>query len=245
MNSWPLIASALLMGATGSIHCVAMCSALQQTAVHGRPTIAIRSAGDGRQDLWFQAGRVGGYTMLGLLAGVAGDWLLSAAALQPTFRSVWAALNALLLSIGLSMLVSGRQPSWLARLDAPSLWKRNQAAGAAAARASRAAGPTMALRGMLWALLPCGLLYSALALAILAGEPVGAALVMASFGLGTAGGLLFFQGALRSLAAGLRGRISPASADGLSLRVGGLLLTVMAGVALLAALAGQGNPFCR
>lgn len=246
MNSWPLIAASLLMGATGSIHCVAMCSALQQSAIHGRATITISSAissagADPRHDLWFQAGRVTGYVLLGLVAGLAGEWLLSAAAWQPVFSSVWAALNALLLSIGLTMLLWGRQPQWLARFAPPSLWRRTSTA-CEAGRRDRASGPALAARGMLWALLPCGLLYSALSLAILAGEPVGAGLVMAAFGLGTAGGLLVFQGALRGLVAGLRGR--PGAADAASLRVSGLLLTAMAGFALAAALAGHGNPFC-
>lgn len=245
MNAWPLIAAGLVMGAAGSIHCVAMCSALQQTAISGRPVIPIRRSGrHPLHDLWFQAGRVSGYMLLGLAAGSAGDWLLTAAAMQPVFQSVWAALNALLLSIGLTMLLSGRQPRWLAGL-APR-WLRqglNQAAGPAVAHRP-AAAPALAARGMLWALLPCGLLYSALSLAILAGEPAAAALVMAAFGLGTAAGLLLFQGGLRRLLALVVTHRDPGAADAASLRISGLLLTTMAAIALVAAIAGRGNPFC-
>lgn len=238
MNSWPLVASALLMGITGSVHCVAMCSALQQTAIAGRRTIAIRPADrHPRHDFWFQGGRVVGYTFLGLAAGIAGDWLLTAASMQPVFQSIWAALNALLLSIGLSMLLSGREPRWLAA--AAPRWLRSP-------RTVRGpvSGLSLAARGLLWALLPCGLLYAALALAILAGEPVGAALVMAAFGIGTAAGLLLFQGGLRRLLATFEAKRNPTAAGAASLRISGLLLAVMAGIALVAAVLGRANPFC-
>ena len=238
MNSWPLVASALLMGLTGSVHCVAMCSVLQQAAIAGRRTIAIHQADrHPRHDLWFQGGRVAGYSLLGLAAGIAGDWLLTAASLQPTFRSIWAALNALLLSIGLSMLLSGREPRWLAAA-APRWIRRPPSARGAAS------GPTLAARGLAWALLPCGLLYAALSLAILAGEPLGATLVMTAFGVGTAGGLLLFQGALLGILAPLLAGRAPDEAGAMGLRVSGLLLATMAGVALMAAVMGRANPFC-
>ena len=238
MNSWPLLAAALLMGITGSVHCVAMCSALQQTAIAGRRTIAIQPADrHPRHDLWFQGGRLVGYTLLGLAAGIAGDRLLTAASLQPVFQSIWAALNAVLLSIGLSMLLSGREPRWLAA--AAPRWIRQPPSAQGAA-----SGPSLAARGLLWALLPCGLLYAALSLAILAANPVGAALVMTAFGTGTAGGLLLFQSALRHVLAALVAHRAPAATGATGLRVSGFLLAVMAGIALVAAVAGRANPFC-
>jgi hypothetical protein len=175
--------------------------------------------------------------LLGLAAGVAGDWLLTAASMQPVFQSIWAALNALLLSIGLSMLLAGREPRWLAA--AAPRWLRSPLT-----TRGPACGPSLASRGLLWALLPCGLLYAALALAILAGEPAGAALVMAAFGIGTAGGLLLFQGGLRRLLATFDANRRSTAAGAASLRISGLLLAVMAGIALVAALMGRANPFC-
>jgi len=246
MNSWPLIASSLLMGVTGSLHCVAMCSSLQQTAMHRSSVIRIHAAPGLRAspDLPFQAGRIAGYTLLGVIAGLAGDWVLTGAALQPVFKSLWAALNMLLLIVGLSMLLCGRQPAWLGRLQAPSIFKQMRPPCEASAACGRNGAMAMAARGMLWALLPCGLLYSALALSILAGNPIGAGLVMAAFGLGTAAGLLFLQGALRGVMAVVRTSINPQAADTAALRVGGLLLAAMAGIALAATLTGQPNPFC-
>ena len=75
-------------------------------------------------------------------------------------------------------------------------------------------------------------------------EPAGAALVMVAFGIGTAGGLLLFQGALRRALAGLVARHASGPAGSTGLRVSGFLLAVMAGVALVAAVLGRANPFC-
>ena len=48
----------------------------------------------------FQAGRVLGYSLLGLAAGAIGQQVLAAAYWQPIFESVWAGLNALLVLLG-------------------------------------------------------------------------------------------------------------------------------------------------
>jgi hypothetical protein len=67
---------------------------------------------------------------------------------------------------------------WLERLGAP-LWRRVQPLAARAFNANAFAG------GMLWGLIPCGLVYGALGGAALAGGPARGALAMAAFGLGT------------------------------------------------------------
>lgn len=45
--------------------------------------------------------------------------------------------------------------------------------------------PHAMIFGILWAFVPCGMVYAALVLALGAGSPVGGALTMAAFGLGT------------------------------------------------------------
>ena len=74
----------------------------------------------------FQAGRVLGYSLLGLAAGAIGQQVLAAAYWQPIFESVWAGLNALLVLLGLSLLVLGREPLWLSALGSrlASRWPR-------------------------------------------------------------------------------------------------------------------------
>ncbi|MGE0310154.1 MAG: sulfite exporter TauE/SafE family protein [Lautropia sp.] len=287
MNSLPLVVSALAMGMGGSLHCIAMCGALQRSATGahvlraGGAADAGGSRGDrrGSRAAWFQAGRILGYATLGAAAGFSGQWLLDAARWQPMFQSTWAALNALLLILGISMLALGRQPDWLDRIGAAA-WQRVRpvtrpivfsrpgageacvplpgAGGGFAAPsvrapvASRPSGPSrtaLVMRGAAWAMLPCGLLYSALAMALLASDPLHAALVMTAFAAGTTTGLVLFQSLMSRLPA-LAGRGSagvlanPASADRLAFRLNGALLATMAGVALVAAIGGHANPFC-
>ncbi|MDO5056608.1 MAG: sulfite exporter TauE/SafE family protein [Lautropia sp.] len=174
----------------------------------------------------FQAGRLAGYSLLGLMAGLLGQEVLAAARWQPLFESVWAALNALLVLLGLSLLVLGREPAALARAGS---WLASRAPLSAGSR-------TEWLRGLLWALLPCGLLYTALATAILAATPLGAAAVMAAFALGTNLGLFLMEAGLHSLLAGKRPQ--------LAYRINGLLLVALATAGLVAALGGMDHPYC-
>ena len=227
MNSWPLISAALVMGALGSIHCVTMCSALQHTVLRGIPIVTARPDPGGRRSpdwLHFQSGRITGYASLGLAAGLVGERLLAAAALQPVFESVWAALNAALLALGLALLLLGREPGWLLQIS-----RRAPRLGALASRYPF-------VKGLAWALLPCGLLYGAVGIAILAGSPAGSAAVMLAFGLGTTLGLSVIEAGFRSLLA--------RTGEAAVFRVNGLLLSAAAGTGLVAAVAGYAHPFC-
>lgn len=245
MNSaWPLISAGLLMGAGGSLHCLTMCSGLQRMTLRGIPIVTVRplpgggpkaaaadtaAAGfklpDGRW--WrFQAGRLLGYTLLGGVAGLVGEQLLAAASWQPVFESAWASMNALLVLLGLCLLVLGREPVWLAMLGS------RLASFAPLSPGAR----TEWVRGMLWALLPCGLLYTALGTALLAASPLGAAAVMAAFALGTNLSLFLMEAGARNL----MGRIPPHMAY----RFNGALLIVLAAAGLTAALHGHAHPYC-
>jgi sulfite exporter TauE/SafE len=82
---------------------------------------------------------------------------------------------------GLLLLWRGEQPVWLTR-SAQQLWQRVASPAKREAMQERAHGPL--LLGMAWALLPCGLLYSALMVALFSGGPGQGALVMLMFALG-------------------------------------------------------------
>lgn len=168
-----LALTALLMGLVGGPHCVAMCGAAcagigQSAGV--RHTFAL---------LTFQLGRVFGYALLGALAAASLQglgWLtLQSAALRP----VWSLFHVAVLAVGLLLLWQARQPVWLED-GARRVWQRVRALGAGWGRCAPL------VLGLLWTFLPCGLLYSALLVAALAGSPAGGALVMALFALGTA-----------------------------------------------------------
>lgn len=168
-----LAITALLMGLAGGPHCIAMCGA----ACAGLG----QAAGPRRNEaLWtFQLGRVLGYAALGALAAASIQglgWLtIQSAALRP----IWTLFHVAAFMLGLVLLVRAQQPVWL-ESAARRLWS-----GARALAAGRGRGAPLVV-GTLWALLPCGLLYSALLVAAMTGSAIEGAAVMALFAAGTA-----------------------------------------------------------
>lgn len=167
-----LALTALVMGLVGGPHCVAMCGAA--CAGIGQ------AAGEHKNvALWtFQLGRVIGYSVLGALAAASLQglgWLtVQSAALRP----VWSLFHVAAVILGLLLLWKARQPIWLEHAGR-KVW------GVARTLGARVGGGAPLVLGSLWALLPCGLLYSALLVASMAGSVAGGAMVMALFVLGT------------------------------------------------------------
>jgi uncharacterized protein len=167
-----LLLAALAMGITGGPHCAFMCGAA--CAGVGR---------SGRGMALFQLGRILGYAALG--GAAAGSfqslgWLAGATAAA---RPLWTLFHLSALLFGLVLLLQGRQPMWVDSLGRIA-WAgvRHFAFESRALRGAHAPLVT----GALWAFMPCGLLYSALLLAALAGSAPGGAAVMAAFAAGSA-----------------------------------------------------------
>jgi sulfite exporter TauE/SafE len=260
MDAWGLIGAALLLGLTGGVHCLAMCTGLQQTALRTRPRRVIRlvpmsdatadpsvsamrctSAGQSPPGttLWsllgFHAARVSAYALMGALVAAASETLRWSAQWAAPLRTAWILLNAAVFSLGLMLMLRGAMPVWIDG-QAHRLWRRIQAWGPVAGL------PPAGLWGLLWVFLPCGLLASALALALLASDAALGAAVMASFGLGTAVDLMLVQGLW--LTAGQRlARAHPAWQRA-GVRLSGLLLAAFAAWALWTLAKGQAHPFC-
>jgi sulfite exporter TauE/SafE len=262
MSLFVLLATAGSLGLLGGLHCVAMCAALQRVAVHGLdggvgaslpagpkaltiPVVPVVGAGGAPissgnatglgPDLRFHAARILGYALLGAAVG-SGSWLLRwGADAMPLMRPLWGALNVALLALGLALLVLGRQPAWVDALGA-QVWRTT---GARFGR-GRASRPWIA--GLAWALVPCGLLYSALATAALASDPLRGAAAMLAFGAGTAANLLAAQWVLGVIGRG--SAVRAARFESVGMRIGGLLLAAMAVAALVALALGQPHPFC-
>jgi sulfite exporter TauE/SafE len=197
----------------------------------GQPAAGLASGAD----LAFHAARLLGYAALGAAVGGSSSVLRWGAEAMPLMRPIWGSLNALLLALGIALLVLGRQPAWLDGL-AQRVWS------ATGARLGRGRAHRPVIAGLAWALVPCGLLYSALATAALASDPLRGAAAMLAFGLGTAVNLLLAQGLLRRLASGPAARAARIESAGV--RIGGGLLAAMAIAALVALALGQPHPFC-
>lgn len=181
-----LAATALLMGLAGGPHCMAMCGAACGGVVRGA------GGSPGRGMLSFQMGRLLGYSAAGAAAGAAVQsfaWLSShTAALRP----VWTLFHLAVLAWGLMLLARARQPAWV-ETAGRSVWARVRP------MAQRRGG--LVATGALWIFMPCGLLYSALLVASLAGGPLQGGLAMALFALGSGVCLGFAPAAWRRLQA--------------------------------------------
>ena len=222
-----LAVTALLMGLVGGPHCVAMCGAA--CAGIGQ------AAGPRKQSalLLFQVGRIAGYSVLGGLAAASLQglgWLtVQSAALRP----VWSLFHVAALVLGMVLLVQARQPVWL-EAGARKVWTKVRSVSAALG------GSAPLVLGGLWALLPCGLLYSALMVAALAGSVSAGAMVMALFALGTS--VTMFMGPWLWLR--LRGSpVSPGSGQW-GVRLAGIALAASSGWALWMAFAHDTAPWC-
>ena len=174
-----LALTALTLGLVGGPHCVAMCGAAcagigraAQKQTGGQGTSAM---------LLFQLGRIIGYSSLGALAATTMQgvgWLSTQSA---AFRPLWTLLHIVAFMVGLLLLWRGEQPIWLEDVGR-GIWRRVQ--GATAHLKLRNGGAVVL--GILWALMPCGLLYGALLVAALSNNPLAGAGVMALFALGSA-----------------------------------------------------------
>lgn len=224
---YSLGATALLMGLVGGPHCVAMC---------GAACVGIGQAAGVRKvsALWgFQIGRVLGYSCMGALAAASIQglgWLtIQSAALRP----VWTMFHVAALMLGLVLLLRAQQPAWLERAGR-RVWLRAKAFGAGVSGVP-------VLLGTLWSLLPCGLLYSALLVAAMAGGPSDGALVMALFAVGTS----IAMTAAPWLWLKLRGPGSVAGGSGAwGVRLAGLTLAASSGWGLWMGLLHNAAPWC-
>lgn len=182
-----LVTAAFVAGLLGSPHCVGMCggfaAVVGRTGVAGKPRRRLPVNARSGAVLW-HLGRLSTYAVLGALAGGLGSvvpgprWvpaLLSAALL------LWfaASLAGLIPGRSIPVPVLARVGVWLARRDGPG-WRY--------------------LFGLATGVLPCGLVYAALSLAVAAAAPAAGAAAMVAFGLGTVPALAVLAEAVQGLA---------------------------------------------
>lgn len=215
--------TALIMGLAGGPHCVAMCGA----ACAGMGQVA--GAHQNRALLSFQLGRWLGYSLMGGLAAFsvqALGWLtVESAALRP----VWSMLHVAAIVLGLLLMWQAKQPVWLDQ-SAQQLWARIRRLNANLGKIA-----PMAV-GALWALMPCGLLYSALMVAALTGNVLDGALTMASFALGS--------GVSLGMAPWLLLKLKNLGDGAWGIRLAGLALASTSGWALWMGLVHNQAPWC-
>jgi uncharacterized protein len=177
------LAAAFLIGLLGGVHCVGMCG-----GVVGALTVQTPR----RRHAWslhlsYSAGRIASYAAAGAIIGMIGGMGLMFNQILPVQLLLYVLANLVLISLGLYLAGLGNQ---LARLESLGawLWRRVQPYSAKVLPADTA-GKAFVL-GTLWGWLPCGLVYSLLATALMSGGAGSGAAVMLAFGLGTLPNLL-------------------------------------------------------
>ena len=219
-----------LVGLAGSVHCVGMCGgivgALSGLSAPARPsfpvavvTLAAPPAAVGLLRVAsYNAGRIGSYALAGAVAGgLAGGATTLAGLTQWQAAGYWLA-NLIMVVLGLYLMGAW---SGLARIErlGQGLWRRLRPL---MAHLLPLDSPVKLLAlGALWGWLPCGMVYSVLFTAMLAGSAAGGAAVMLAFGLGTLPMLL---------AMGLAGGRLRAELQKPAVRAGGGLLVLGFGV---------------
>lgn len=174
---WIEWGAAFTLALLGGVHCVGMCGGIVGALQLNRPAqLSPRRLAAG-----YHLGRISTYTLAGALMGGAGAKLYATEVLPvQVFLLIVGA--AALLGVGLSMMAgSGR---WRALEPAgAALWRR-LAPWARKVLPPRS-GRQAYVAGLIWGWIPCGMIYSALPLALVAGSAIGGASTMLAFGLGT------------------------------------------------------------
>lgn len=189
-----------LIGLLGGTHCVGMCGGIVSA-------LTVQLPGQRRSDwplhLAYNVGRISSYTLAGAAMGAIGTVGLLFNNILPIQLVLYVAANLMLVALGLYLTGFTRALSGVERLG-QKLWTRIQPLTRRFLPA-RSVGQAFPL-GLLWGFLPCGLVYSVLATALVTGSAERGAGLMLAFGLGTLPNLLLAGMVLKRLRDVVRNR---------------------------------------
>jgi len=182
-----------LIGLLGGTHCVAMCGGIVSA-------LTVQIPGQVKRQwpihLAYNIGRITTYVGLGALLGAIGSAGMLFDNFLPVQMTLYVLANVMLIALGLYL-------TGFTRLLAPieraghGLWRHIQPF---TRRFLPARGPAQAFPlGLLWGFIPCGLIYSVLATALVTGSAARGAGLMLAFGLGTLPNLLLAGMVLKRL----------------------------------------------
>jgi hypothetical protein len=172
-----IVGAALAMGLVGSVHCIGMCGPLAGVLCAPR---AAPGASRATVGIFTHLGRVSTYASMGAASGATGEAVLALAPIQSVQLIARCLAAAAILGVGLYL--AGLWPSPRAGSAIGRFWSR----ATAVLTAPSSGSPLSAyLRGAVWGLLPCGLVFGALVLSLSTRSAAWGALVMLAFGLGT------------------------------------------------------------
>lgn len=174
-----LLASAWATGLLGSTHCVGMCGGISTALSFSLPAHARTGARLFGYQLAYNFGRIFTYSALGMVVGTLAHGILAGWASSPWPR-VFAGSFMVVMGLYLTGWWNGLQ-----RIEGMggSIWKMLTPLRKNILPVNH---PLKAIAaGAVWGFLPCGLVYSALTLALARADTVMSGSVMLAFGLGT------------------------------------------------------------
>ncbi len=174
---------AFTMGLFSSLHCIGMCGSIISTLTFSiSPEIHRNKRKLFPYILNYNLGRILSYCIAGTLAGAI-QYLFSLPLGAAQGHRILQIISAIFM-VSAGMYIAGWFPrfAYIEKLGS-RLWKRIEPFG-------RRLIPVKTrfqalLFGMVWGWLPCGLVYSALAIAATSGDSLRSALTMLAFGIGT------------------------------------------------------------
>lgn len=190
MLTTSLLLAVFLGALVSGWHCALMCGGIAAAIERpGAPETPLRP----KSELFYlqvvmHFGRISTYILLGAIAGLMGVvvWQQN---LLPIQRPLFAITSLILILMGWRLLRQGKSTGVLG-----GKWLSSKIAGYWAKHLGHmASGPSRWFSGMLWGLVPCGLVYSVLPLAFLSGDVATGAALMLAFGLGTLPNLLLIS----------------------------------------------------
>jgi uncharacterized protein len=170
---WPDVLTAFLAGLFGSLHCIGMCGPLASIGCRSHLTKRM-SAGP----FWFILGKFFSYSILGLMAGLAGSILIGSGLLGRAISWVSIGGGALMLIILLLSHLNLR------------IFRTSMISGGISRWGLRSGYLAPLILGFAAAFLPCGLLYSMVARSAATGNMLHGTVLMQAFGLGTSPALI-------------------------------------------------------
>ena len=179
-----------LIGLLGGTHCMAMCGGIVgalTTQLPGRQGVNRQGHSVWPLQLAYNFGRISSYAAAGAALGALGSLGLLLNDFLPMQLILYVAANLMLVALGL-YLTGLTQVLAFSERAGQRLWMRIQplTRRLLPARSIAQAFPL----GMLWGFLPCGMVYSVLTAAMMAGSAARGAGLMLAFGLGTLPNLL-------------------------------------------------------
>lgn len=199
--------AAFLTGLAGAGHCAGMCGGIAGAlAQAGKPALSTQ------RTLAYSGGRLTTYSLLGLLAG--GLSSLATPADTGMAMLVGRTLTALVLFIVALHLLGVLGTLRVFESAGAGIWRRLMPLLRRLVPADTL--PRAWALGMLWGLMPCGLVYGALLYAATSGSAIGGAMTLLAFGTGTLPAVIGL---------GIAGRWLADKAVGLRLASGLLMLT--------------------